>query len=444
MGQPRNKLARNDREVDAMNIVIVTPGLKESAIGRMANLVSHALVSSGHEVSIVRSESEPYLERPTHDFPVEAMPWNDHARINDLLLNSDAVVYQIGDHFPYHKGCLEWIKLYPGTVCLHDFFLGSLFFGWLENNLAEAGAVLKNWYGAEAAEAFFNFSNVDEFIQNTKERSPLTEWICSMASGVVTHSSWGIDRVLNSCPGPVAVVPLAYDAKDLVDSEPLKKSKPDFRVLTVGNIIFNKRPHAVIEAIGSSNTLRDNTVYHLAGAVQSEMRERLSSLATNMGVKVVISGQLDDSELIDAFRQADVISCLRSPTLEAASASAIEAMLYGKPTIVSNAGFYREIPDPCVLKIEPLIEIAALRTALERLYLEPELRRTIGANAQEWAKRTFSPANYAAKLVDIAAAAGKAQPLITTATHFSTMINEWGGSESILNLEDTVLPLKAL
>jgi glycosyltransferase involved in cell wall biosynthesis len=408
----------------------------------MANLVSRSLVAFGHDVTVIRSESEAFLSNETHDFPVPVVAWNDSAEVSHLLAESDAVIYQIGNHYAYHMGCMKWLPEFPGVVCLHDYFLSNLFFGWLEKNLPEAGIILNNWYGPEVARAFFNFKSGDELIENTRIASPLTEWVCSMATGVIAHSSWDIDRVINSCGGPVAVVPLAYDTHYKLDDVPSKISDHSrFRILTIGHVNFNKRAESVIAAIGSSTVLRDYAVYRMAGEIQPEIRQRLVSLAKELKVNLTISGQVSDHDLVEAIQEADVVSCLRFPVLESASASAIEAMLYGKPTMVTAAGFYDEIPDGFVMKVNPSNEIASIRTVLERLYQDQEFGIQMGKRAQEWALRTFSSDNYAEKLIDIADRANAGQPLLTMTKYFAKVVQEWGGSEEVLCLDETISPL---
>jgi hypothetical protein len=86
-----------------MRIVLFTPALTTSAIGRMACLVARELVHTGHDVSIIRSEDERFLGNDTHAFGLELVTWNDHATVGKLLADADAVVYQIGNHFPFHR-----------------------------------------------------------------------------------------------------------------------------------------------------------------------------------------------------------------------------------------------------------------------------------------------------------------------------------------------------
>lgn len=427
-----------------MNIVLFTPAVKTSAIGRMACLVTRELLAQGHEVSVVRTEDEVFLDKPKHDFGVELIPWNDSDQIVSLANQADALVYQVGDNYPFHRGCLEWLPRLPGIVCLHDFFLGHLFYGWSQERRQEADAILRAWYGDEVARRFFSYPDSEAFIEGTRNTSPMTQWMCSMAHGVITHSSWGIDRVLKACPGPVYVAPLAYDAPENIFKNSGTHSSDggrQFRILTIGHVNPNKRVESVIRAIANSALLRQRSTYRLVGQIRPETIHELSVLARNSGVNLVISGEVDDAALAHAVEQADVISCLRWPSLEAASASAIEAMLYGKPTVVTDTGFYRELPDECVKKIDPNNEIDSLQSTLEQLFKDLELRHTLGIQGQQWAKSTFTPENYARKLIDIADSVNKAKPMIAAANYFVDVMNRWGATTNVINLESTMAPL---
>ena len=426
-----------------MKIVLFTPTIKMSAIGRMACLVTHELLAQGHEVAVVRTEDEAFLDKPTHDFGVELISRHDSDQIVSLANQADALIYQVGDNYPFHRGCLEWLPRLPGIVCLHDFFLAHLFYDWSQGRRQEADMILRAWYGDEISRRFFSYQDGKTFIEGTRDTSPMTEWMCSMAHGVITHSSWGINRVLNACPGPVYVAPLAYDAPENIAANGCihSSNNAQFRILTIGHINPNKRAASVIRAIGNSPLLRQRSTYRLVGNIRPETIHELSALARNLGVNLVISGEVDDVTLAHAVEQADVISCLRWPSLEAASASAIEAMLYGKPIVVTDTGFYRELPDECVKKIDPNNEIDSLQSTLEQFFRDLELRHTLGIQGQQWAKSTFTPENYARKLIDIADSVNKAKPMVAAANYFVDVMNRWGATTNVINLESTMTPL---
>lgn len=426
-----------------MKFVMFTPAVTASAIGRMTSMVTRALVSHGHEIVVVRAEEPSMLAAPSHDFGVRQVPWTESAQVESALRGAEAIFYQIGDNYTYHQGCLAWLPHAPGIVCLHDFFLGHLFTGWSQGRLKEAHAILRAWYGLESADQFFSYHSANDFIAGTQDSAPLTEWVSAMAQAIITHSSWGLPRVLSACAGPVEVVPLAYAIqKDSSGVPPQPVSDADFTILTVGHVNANKRAESVIRAIGRSAVLKEHAIYRLVGAVQPVVADQLSSLARDMGVRLVISGEVDSDTLSSALCQADVVSCLRWPSLEAASASAIEAMMHGKSVIVTNTGFYAELPDTCVRKISPENEIPDMQQALEYLYQNSVERAAMGEAAAQWALSTFTADNYARRLVAVSSAAQRAKPVISALQALTAQQRRWGASERLVMLSDTLVPLR--
>jgi glycosyltransferase involved in cell wall biosynthesis len=136
------------------------------------------------------------------------------------------------------------------------------------------------------------------------------------------------------------------------------------------------------------------------------------------------------------------VCCLRFPALEAASASTIEAMLYGKAVIVTDTGFYRELPDDCVCKVAPNQEVSDLQKTLVFLLQNPAERSALGKRAAQWATATFSPRLYANRLVDFALRAARTQPVIEASRFFANLLVSWGATGEGLPMQDTLAPLR--
>ncbi|MBA3536109.1 MAG: glycosyltransferase family 4 protein [Tatlockia sp.] len=426
-----------------MKLMLFTPVIKTSAIGRMASLVARKLSSYGHEIIVIRSENESFFNQPIHNFGVLPISWYEFSQINEHASSVDKVIYQIGDNFDFHQGCIPWLAQLSGVVCLHDFYLGNLFYLWGQTNRLEACSILNAWYGSEAAKHFFSYKNSETLIEGTLEKYPMTEWICSLAEAVITHSNWGIERVLKSCPGPVRVVPLPYDAPHAKTSEnyTTEATKDKLRILTVGHVNKNKRTESVIKAIGKSRELRSKIVYQLAGYVSSETEYKLSKLAKKQKVNLIVSGVVSDSILAEAINQADMISCFRWPALEAASASTIEALLYGKPTMVINTGFYSEIPDNFTIKINPENEINEIQKVLENLIKDPGYYRALGQQAQLWAMQVFSADNYVLKLSEVVLTTTRTSVVTEAINTFSKIMYNWGNEGELIGKEYIIKPL---
>lgn len=409
----------------------------------MAALLSHSLMEKGCEVGIVRTEAPHLLDTSTHEFGAPIISWRNDIEVRRLISRSDACIYQVGNNFDYHGGGLYWLDKHPGLVCLHDFFLGHLFHEWAQTYRHQADTILEKWYGDGAAKRFFEFANHETFIDRAYESMPLTEWVCSKANGVITHSQWGCNRVMSSCPGPIRVVPLAYDSPNSGVSvvENRSTSEDSLRLLTIGHVNPNKRIPSVMQAISQSDLLREKVTYHLVGAIQSSTKEHLQQLAASLNVNLTVAGEVDASTLEQAINSSDVISCLRWPALEAASASAIEAMLYGKPVIVTATGFYNEIPDDCSIKIDQEDEIDQIQTALESLLEDRKRLRKIGTAGQEWASNTFTASNYSSQILAITEDMQKTNPAQISAKRISNTLAGWSASESIRGNSALIDPL---
>lgn len=427
-----------------MRIVLFTPAVQTSAIGRVSCLITHKLIAQAHQVTIVRTEYETPLDISTHDFGIPLITWDQTEEVLNAIAQADTLIYQIGNNKPFHHGCLEWLQRFPGIVCLHDFFLGSLFNEWAKQCPEQVNNILHAWYGNAIAQHFLNASTAKTFIEEMANIAPLTEWICSMATGVVTHSHWGIERVLKSCPGPVYTAPLPYDDMQVKPNQSSANTidTTSLQLLTIGHINANKRVASVIRAIARSSTLRKHIHYHLVGQITPQVKQELEQLAQNLQVHLTISGEVDSCHLVQALNDADVVSCLRWPALEGASASAIEAMLYAKAMIVTDTGFYRELPDFCVKKIDPNKEISGIKNALLHFYHHPENRRSIGKAAQVWASATFTADNYVQQLINIINATYRTNPIINSSLYFSRILKSWEASTAVIELEDTLLPLE--
>jgi glycosyltransferase involved in cell wall biosynthesis len=426
-----------------MNLLIFSPLSVASAIGRVTELVVSALVEQGHSVTIVRSEDGHDLSAQARPVRASVLDWNERQRVLAAAASADGIVYQVGDNYEFHRGCLEWLPRLPGIVCLHDYFVGSLFRRWARANPEEADAILRLWYSEAIARRYFSFHDPAVFVEKTAQDAPMTEWIASMAQAVVTHSSWGIARVLAACPGPVRVLALPYDAPDLPRGHSVR-SADAFMVLTVGHVNANKRVESVIRAIAESDRLRPVATFQLVGKVERTMAERLAAFAKGEGVRLVVSGEVSDDALRAAIADADVISALRMPALESASASAIEAMLYGKPVIVMQTGFYQELPDDRVRKVSPEREVDDIRTTLEELQADPAARRALGDAAAAWATRTFRADTYATALTDLVVDLAIAAPILDAAASFARTLVGWGATQRIAAADEMVGPLRIL
>ncbi len=396
-----------------MRIAWVTPFSRRSAIGRVSAAATRILSERGHEVRIVRSEQDANGSGPIYPTLCPVSWWHDLSA-RELEQHSDAIVLNIGDHYGFHAGVLAYIDVVPCLGIFHDFYLYNFFHGWIAvNGLGEDvyKREIRVTYG-EVALALANRAWRNEATaQDIADVLPMTEWLAERCGAALAHSHFYFDRLAKSCAGPVAVTPLYFDARPI---SPLAGGRGDeVVVITVGVLNPNKCIDAIINAIATSPNLKKRCRYRLVGAISPGEKARLSSLCKDVGYsRVDFVGEVDDATLTSELERADVLSCLRRPVLEGASASAIEGMKSGRPIIVADAGFYSDLPDDLVFKVPRSVDVQAVADVLERLVSSETLRQETSAKAKEWATKTFSAEVYATAVESLIERFIEAKPLL--------------------------------
>jgi glycosyltransferase involved in cell wall biosynthesis len=89
-----------------------------------------------------------------------------------------------------------------------------------------------------------------------------------------------------------------------------------------------------------------------------------------------------EDRLWSLMAACDVVVSLRSPTMGETSGSAIRALTLGKPLVVSDAGWFAELPNDVAIRV-PVDEheIDTLAAALERLAADDDARAAMGGAA---------------------------------------------------------------
>jgi hypothetical protein len=112
--------------------------------------------------------------------------------------------------------------------------------------------------------------------------------------------------------------------------------------------------------------------------------------------------------------------------MEGASASVIEEMLYGKPVIVTDSGFFRELPAEVVCKIDPEMEINRIMQALREMTGNPKLRQQMGSRAKRFAEEQADAKAYAAGFLEFTNEIMDAAPILKFADRIAAQLAAMG------------------
>ncbi|HZO50970.1 MAG TPA: glycosyltransferase [Gaiellaceae bacterium] len=160
---------------------------------------------------------------------------------------------------------------------------------------------------------------------------------------------------------------------------PLGAGDDDVVVLSVGRLAPEKRLDVLVRAVAAAADPRLLLV--LAGSGRE--RERLAGLARELGVRLVLSGDVPHDRLVDTYVAADVFALVSS--WEPWGVVVNEAAACGLPLVLSDQ--VGAAPD--LLRdgengvLVPAGDVAATAAALRRLAADAELRRRFGERSRE-------------------------------------------------------------
>ncbi|HWO80606.1 glycosyltransferase family 4 protein [Gaiella sp.] len=298
-------------------------------------------------------------------------------------------VYHIGNNPEAHGWILDALRRTPGLVVLHDFVLHHLVagvtigrrdgHGYLDAMEREHGVV-----GRLLGHGVLD-KRLPPLWEARPEEFPLAGEVLSLATGLVVHSHYVEDRARAAgYDGPIARIPHpAWPdpgvAAAQIAGDPL--------IGAFGNVNQSKRVPQLLEAFARVRAEHPAARLLLVGATSPgfDLERRLQRLGLD-GEGLVREGYVDEPRLWALMKACDVHVSLRSPTMGETSGTAIRALTLGKPLVVSDVGWFAELPAGVALRVAPGDEeVAELTAALQLLAERSDVRATMGAAALELA-----------------------------------------------------------
>ena len=174
------------------------------------------------------------------------------------------------------------------------------------------------------------------------------------------------------CVIPNSIDPLLFYKKNKEELRACYGIPKDvFIVIFVGGFIERKGPNRVANAL--KNMGNANIKAFFVGREHDGVKFDFDYDG------ILFKGVVSHNKLVDYLNMADVFVL---PTLAEGCCNAIiEAMACGLPIISSNCDFNDDIlDDSCSIRVNP-VSISEIETAIEKLYIYPELRKKMGQAA---------------------------------------------------------------
>lgn len=301
---------------------------------------------------------------------------------------ADVRLYHVGNDPDSHAWIVDALKEKPGVVVLHEYVLHHLIAGMtigrgngrgyldaMERELGVAGRLL----------GLGVLDNLLPLIWETQpERFPLAGTVLDLADGLIVHSRYVEERVREAgYVGPVWRVPHPAWPEETIEPADLHG---DPLVGCFGFLNMNKRIPQLLEGFARLRERRPGARLLLVGAASErfDIDRRLERLGIG-GEALIREDWVSEERFWSLMAACDVLVNLRSPTMGETSGSVIRGLTLGKAMLVSDIGWFSELPDDVALKI-PVdeYEVATIAGALE---LAADHAGALGAAARAYVKR---------------------------------------------------------
>jgi glycosyltransferase involved in cell wall biosynthesis len=286
---------------------------------------------------------------------------------------------------------VDALRRRPGVVVLHDFVLHHLVAGmtvgrrdghaYLDSMEREHGVV-----GRLLAHGVLD-KRIPPLWESRPEEFPLPWFVLDDATSLIVHSATVRDRARDAGYGrPIAVVPHPAWPVPEVSAERLA---PGPVIGCFGVLNSSKRIPELLRAFAALRRKHPDATLLLVGptAPGFDLDRRLQRLGLDEG-GLRREAWVDETRLWRLLAGVDVCVNLRHPTMGETSGSVIRALSLGKPLVVSDVGWFSELPDEVALKV-PVddTESDVLAAALELLASREDVREQMGCAAAELARR---------------------------------------------------------
>ena len=333
---------------------------------------------------------------------------------------TDVSLYHVGNNPDAHAWIVDALHREPGVVVLHDFVLHHLVagmtvgrrngHGYLDAMEREYGVV-----GRLLAHGVLD-KRIPPLWESRPADFPLASFVLEHATGLIVHSRTVSDLVRASgFARPIWVVP--HPAWPVNQIAPARIATGPV-IGCFGVVNASKRIPELLDATAKVREAHPDVTLLLVGPTSPgfDLERRLQRLGL-VEEGLVREGWTDEARLWELMAGADIAVNLRHPTMGETSGSVIRALSLGKPLVVSDVGWFSELPDGVALKIPTGDdEVAVLTAALELLVTRADLREAMGVAGAELARREHDLGRvaelYAAALEEAAGGAAVADAVL--------------------------------
>jgi glycosyltransferase involved in cell wall biosynthesis len=364
--------SKNEEVKQSLAIFLPDPS-SYSAIGKF-NMYLHPTLSEYYDIDyyIEKGVGGKPPVRPSY-LPAIANVYSAKTFNAKKYRDYDAVIYHVGNS-EFHLDTIKNALYLPGVAIMHDIHLAPIF----EGELVNRSYISKDRLLAE---------NKLNTLVHTKDTSYTTSIVSAQLS-VVAHSEHSQKALTKVAPKDVSI----HRAQLPVATPILKKNKISDRIsIGFAGIIHPAKGLSILDDIHESGMFDNTDIYIFGIPLMSDVElEKIGSMHN-----VTILTNLTDFQFQSKLADIDVLVNYRPQYNGEASASTLEAMRLGVVPIVRKIGWYDELPDDAVVKVDDQVDIIS---ALYDLCIDNTRRERMSGNCRRVTNEDFTYDAYARNL----------------------------------------------
>lgn len=349
-------------------------------------------------------------ELPEDLFSLKLIDYVGDPYVLETLEAYDGIIYQIGNQPWFHGHIYDVALKYPGVVVCHEQVLYYLVTGYfLElkhsiNGFIEEMQYNYGDYGLAWAIRILKGS-VPPLQFEFPEQFPLLRRLIESSKGIIVHSDFTRKNLSFRYPNQIIkkINHLSLNSAAPNTSHVNKirtafaNNNTTFLIGSFGYIAPTKRNHMVVDALAKLKGKHDFK-YLLVGE-GSYVDHQIEAL--DLSNAIIKTGYLDECDFDAYIMACDLVINLRHPTMGETSGALIRAMGMGKACIVSNIGWFGELPEDCVKKLDITEdETEQLEKAISTFAEDRSKIYELGECAKKYIDKEFSPKYIAKKYID--------------------------------------------
>lgn len=310
---------------------------------------------------------------------------------------SDFLVYQIGNNPLFHSRALKLSRREPGIMVLHDRNVHDLLLGCYDRVADDTHtyeAIMGEYHGLPGLDAARQVVTGMTSVNDIATCYPLFEFVLNGSLGAVVHCPKFHKEIKRRMPFlPSIFLPLPYPRPDLPAPFIDRDAAQPMRLLTFGFMNPNRRLMEILAAIAHTEC-KEMIELDVAGEFHDPSALAEAIERHGLTGRVRYHGFITDEDLDNLIRRSHLIVNLRNPTMGEASGSLLRTWAQARPSVITDAGWYADVPDNAAIKISAENEANDLVDVLEAAFSSHIDLKSIGLHGYQRLAE-HCPAKYA-------------------------------------------------